>query len=260
MKKNVLLASAALVTLGMTGSVNADEKVVSESAIVASTPEKVAKAATEVPAKAATEVSEKAEDKQAEPVVDETADQAPEFSQAYIEKVNQWVARLTQVSNQLDKLETTNDFNLAAFLKTYYYDMMALQGDIEAYMEANDVSEEAQMLLDGLDAYLSSVAPVMDQLEDLQHKFDNGELTKEQLLAEVQAIMMAAEAEGDTAPKQVDEVKPVEAAPVEQEAVVAPATVETLPETGSDAKSFISAIGAVLAGLTIWGFGFKKRG
>lgn len=252
MKKNVLLASAALVTLGMTGSVNADEKMSSEAAIVATTPEKLAKAATEV--------SEKAEDKQAETVVDETADQTPEFSQAYIEKVNQWAAHLIQVSNQLDKLETTNDFNLAAFLKTYYYDMMALQGDIEAYIEANDVSEEAQMLLDGLDAYLSSVAPVMDQLEDLQHKFDNGELTKEQLLAEVQAIMMAAEAEDATAPKQADTVKPVEAAPVEQEAVAAPATVETLPETGSDAKSFISVIGAGLAGLTIWGFGFKKRG
>ncbi|MHD0286313.1 LPXTG cell wall anchor domain-containing protein [Weissella tructae] len=78
------------------------------------------------------------------------------------------------------------------------------------------------------------------------------------------------EAKEDTKPEAKEDTKPEAKedtnAVAPKAGVVAPKATEqrtqteTLPETGSDAKSFVSVIGALLAGLTVWGFGFKKRG
>lgn len=303
MKKNVLLASAVLMTLGMATSVNADEKTVAEPVVVVSEKaENTAKTETvakeDAPAAKEVETEEDVDltdeevealdkeiaeqEKQMETLSQEDdedtdADEEDDFSHEYKSKINQWTGELTNFVAAAENLTVDKNVDLEAFLKTYYFDMMDRLREVQVYTDKNGISDEAQALMDALDAYLEEVAPVMDQLIALGEKFYGGELTKEQLQAEVERLVTGSEQvtekpevktvvpekKQETTPAPVEnktEVAPVqvEAKPVATQA--AATTVETLPETASDAKSFISVIGAALAGLTVWGFGFKKRG
>lgn len=305
--KNVLLASAALMTLGMASSVNADEKVkaTSESAVVAVVPEKEVKPAAEdakkesakpdaeKPAAKETAKTEAEEDAkldaelaeniaEIEAGVDELdglltemdADIKKSEAKDHAEQMAEWATTLTRLFGAVEDMEFTEEFRADIFVKAYYLDVIDLKKEIERYIAENGPAD-AQDLVDGLNAYLNEVAPVMDPLNDLVKKFHAGKLTEQQLWAEAKKLFVAAEQSLDEAPKSEEapkaaekktEVAPVETktdvSPVVEEITpeATPVVVETLPETGSDAKSFVSVIGAALAGLTVWGFGFKKRG
>lgn len=294
--KNVLLASAALMTLGMASSVNADEKVkaTSESAVVAVAPEKEVKPAAEKPAAKETAKTEAEEDAKLDAELEENiaeieagvdeldalltemdADIKKSEAEDHAEQMAEWATTLTRLFGAVEDMEFTEEFRADIFVKAYYLDVIDLKKEIEQYIAENGTAD-AQDLVDGLNAYLNEVAPVMDPLNDLVKKFHAGKLTEQQLWAEAKKLFVDAEqsldaaSKSEEAPKATEkksEVAPVEtkteAAPVVQEEAMteaAPVAVETLPETGSDAKSFISVIGAALAGLTVWGFGFKKRG
>lgn len=268
-KKNILLASAALMTLGMAGSVNADEKATSESVAVATTPEKDVKPVAEVAAntevKPAAETSVKEESKTTEvaPAANEKKTETqpkttanPDVSTE--DQILEWANRLESMANAFGDLdlEITDKFDLDIFLQAYYFNMRQLKGELADFTKANGASKEIDDLMQGVDAYLNAVSPVMDALNEVNKMYKAGELTKEEMLAEVEAILMAADEDSlaeDTQEKTAAPEKKAEVSPVN-------APIETLPETGSDAKSYISVIGAALAGLTVWGFGFKKRG
>lgn len=256
-KKNVLLASAALMTLGMAGSVNADEKATSEAVVVATAPEKELKTVAEVPAKEESKASEAApvaEEKKAEtPAKEEVKSVA--FSDDYNNTIDNFADKFINGTDGLEETMPLADMELDAYLNKFYFDVIALRDEVKAYTDKNGVSDDAKELLAQINEYLDAVAPTMDLMVDVLN--DLADMTPEQLEAAINEIMGLFKEEDQLLDATADN-----ATVSEKQAEVAPinAPVETLPETGSDAKSYISVIGAALAGLTVWGFGFKKRG
>lgn len=307
MKKNVLLASAVLMSLGMAGNVHADEKVTSEktNTVAVEAPKTATvekKDAEKAPIEDGMKPAADTEDAELDEALDElnaelnealdeldaSIDELDEEIKAaeakeHEEQIAEWTETLTNLFGTIEDLEVTDEFRADIFVQSFYFDVIDLKKEIQAYITENGSSEEAEALLDGLNGYLNEVGPVMKQLAALVDKYNAGQLTDEELLVAAEALFNAAEKSEKSAPKKESapkaEVAPVEkktetapapaekkvevAAPAEVKPVVTQevaAPVETLPETGSDAKSFISVIGAALAGLTVWGFGFKKRG
>lgn len=295
LKKNVLLASAALVSLGMTGSVSADEKGSVETASSVTVPAKTEAKMAVAPKVAASDdveldeeelddidfedeeidesdVEEDFEDEEIdesdveEDFEDEEIDDSdieedvdvPEtkFSKEYDAQIIEWMNAFSGLVDGMDHWTLDGRFDVKAFLDAFYYDVFDLRDEVEAFTAEHGTSDMAAMLLDGLNLYLSEVQPQMDLLQELLIQFEEGALTEAEFndaLAELLGFVTEIE-EKTVMPVEQKTVTP------EVKASLKETSVETLPSTGSDAQSFLSILGAALAGLTVWGFGFKKRG
>lgn len=251
-KKSVLLASVVLMTLGVMGSVSADGKLVSGPAEQSGKP-----AVQSTSEKATTETETVVEEpKQEVKTVDQTGVAKSEFSDAYNTQINQWKQRMSDLSVSISDVKMSDDMNLELFVIKYAIDVRKLYNEILAYTAKNGTSTEADALLQAIDDYEKEATPAFDDLiNSMGHKQNVG-ATPEQLHAKIDAALKKYFGDGVVMTPKPEEIL--------LETKVEPTTKQndagTLPETGSDDKSYLSVMGAALAGLTVCGFGFKNRG
>jgi len=286
LNKNVLLASAVLLSLGTGVSVSADEKAmteipVAEVAPVAETNVKTIEVAPNEDANTESETSDEDidseevtddediddsdvsenEDMSDEDIDDDTSDDEDVtdkagFSDEYNQKIRNWMKKFEALEKDGDKFQPKSVQEVQDGLDKFLFDVIDWHDEVEAYVDEHGVSDEAQALLDAFDKYMKNVEPILNAFEDLHRQLENGEITEEEFFTTMMMLLdPTLEDELDAEDSvEVPTKKHVEA-PVQ-----AKKTAETLPETGSNQTSFLSVIGAALAGLTIFGFGFKKRG